>query len=455
MFEKKIKELLQDSKIPENILKRGQIVLENWLKPIKNLLEQKKVPEEPWEDEQINFLLKLLSQMDTDKDLSAARVGEREARISTPLLNLYSAGFCHGIGRSGELSAPQPKAPGGSIMYDLANHLAKYTMKKFGLPNINDALVVPMATGMCLSLCLAGLRPEWKNNTLHKRNVIMPRLDHNSILKGIKYTGAVPKIIEGEVFEDAVRIPTDRISAKIDKDTFSILSFTSFFPPRETDDIKEIAKLAQDKEIVHIVVNAYGVQSEEWMKIIRSAIDAGRVDAIIQSTDKNFLTPVGGSIICTSNKDKMQKINQAYAGRANASPIFQFLISILSLGINGYKKLIDKQKKNRAYLEIELRKIADKIGEKILNVFNPVAVAMTLNNLKGKNLELLGGILYNLRVTGPRVHDPTVKTFGMCCDDYPHAYIVMNSAIGATKKDIDLTIERFEKSYDQFNKSGS
>ncbi|GAH70909.1 unnamed protein product, partial [marine sediment metagenome] len=86
MFEKKIKDLIKGSKIPQNMINRGQIVLDNWLKPIKNLLEQKRVPEEPWEDEQIKFLLKLLSQMDTDKDLDAARVGEREARISTPLL---------------------------------------------------------------------------------------------------------------------------------------------------------------------------------------------------------------------------------------------------------------------------------------------------------------------------------------------------------------------------------
>jgi len=156
---------------------------------------------------------------------------------------------------------------------------------------------------------------------------------------------------------------------------------------------------------------------------------------------------------CFYQLDLNSPFNQS--NYSTSLPKNQFLISILSLGINGYKKLIDEQKKNRVYLEIELRKIADKIGEKLLNVFNPVAVAMTLNNLKGYNLELLGGALYNLRVTGPRVLDPTVKTFGMCCDNYPHAYIVMNSAIGATKKDIDLTIERFEKSYDQFTKSGS
>ena len=56
-------------------------------------------------------------------------------------------------------------------------------------------------------------------------------------------------------------------------------------------------------DLVHIVINAYGVQSPEWMKLIRSAIDAGRVDVIIQSTDKNFLTPIGGAVIASPYKE--------------------------------------------------------------------------------------------------------------------------------------------------------
>ncbi len=78
---------------------------------------------------------------------------------------------------------------------------------------------------------------------------------------------------------------------------------TSFFPPREHDDIKEISKFAKKHDLVHIVINAYGVQSPEWMKLIRIGIDAGRVDAIIQSTDKNVLTPVGGALIASPNED--------------------------------------------------------------------------------------------------------------------------------------------------------
>ena len=129
----KVMDFFNSTPIPENMLKRGQLVLNSFLKPIKILFEQKSVPEDPWNDEQIEFLFHILSQMDTDKDIDAARVGEREARIASKLHLKTSAGFCHGVGRSGFLTAPQPKAPGGSIMYELSNYLARSMLKRFGL----------------------------------------------------------------------------------------------------------------------------------------------------------------------------------------------------------------------------------------------------------------------------------------------------------------------------------
>lgn len=446
-------EYFKNTSIPQNMLNRGQLVLNNFLHPIKVLFEQKSVPIKPWNDDQIEFLLQILSHMDTDKDDKSARVGEREARIASNLHLKTSAGFCHGVGRSGFLTAPQPKAPGGSILYETTNYLARDFLKKFGLPNINKAIVLPLCTGMSLALTLAALKPDWNNDDLiHKRAVIIPQIDHNSILKSIEMVGARVKIVKGKIFGDAVRIPIEDIKKSIDDTCFGILSITSFFPPRENDDIKEISKFAEEHELVHVVINAYGVQSPEWMKIIRSGIDAGRIDAIIQSTDKNLLTPVGGAIIASPNKENVKKISQTYAGRASASPVVDSLISMLSLGIERYQELIDNQKENRRNLEQELSKIALKYNERILNVFNPVAVAVTLKNLKKEQLSALGGALYNLRVTGPRVYDPSKKDFGTCCTNYNTPYIVMNAAIGATNKDINYAVERFDKAYYQIMK---
>ncbi|MHA1274935.1 MAG: O-phosphoseryl-tRNA(Sec) selenium transferase [Promethearchaeota archaeon] len=447
---KNIINFFKNSAIPENMLNRGQIVLDNFLKPIKLLFEQKAVPKEPWSDEQIEFLLQILSNMDTDKDNNAARVGEREARIASPLQLKTSGGFCHGVGRSGFLTAPQPKAPGASIMYEISNYLAKNFFKNFGLPNIKKAIVVPFCTGMSLALCLSALKPNWNDsNLINKRTVILPQLDHKSILKALDLAGTRAKIVKGKIFNDAVRIPIEDIKKSWNKDCFAIISTTSFFPPREHDNIKEISKFAKDKNLVHIVINAYGVQSSEWMSLIRSAIDAGRVDAIIQSTDKNFLTPIGGAVISSPNKEIINKISQAYAGRASATPIVNFLISMLSLGINGYKKLMAEQKENRHLLEEKMKDFAKKISERILNIFNPVAVAMSLKSLRSEQLTALGGALYNLRVTGPRVYDPNQNAFGTCCENYHTPYIVMNAAIGSKKEDILKAVERLEKSYYQ------
>ena len=446
----KIIEFFKNSTIPQNMLNRGQLVLNNFLNPIKILFEQKNVPTEPWSDDQIEFLLQTLSNMDTDKDRNAARVGEREARIASKLHLETSAGFCHGIGRSGFLTAPQPKAPGGSILYEISNYLARNILKNFGIPNIKKAIVVPLCTGMSLSLCLGALRPNWDKNDLNtKRTVMVPQVDHKSLLKSIDLMGFRTKIIEGKVFGDAVRIPIEDIKAKLDDNCFAVISTTSFFPPREYDDIKEISKFAQENNLVHIVINAYGVQSPDWMKLIRSAIDAGRVDVVIQSTDKNFLTPVGGAVIASPHNENIIKISQAYAGRASATPIVNFLISMLSFGINGYRELIEEQQQNRRMLEEKLKDVAEKINERVLDIYNPVAVALSLNNLKEEQLFALGGVLYNLRVTGPRVHNPKEKAFGTCCENYPTPYIVMNAAIGAKTEDITSAVERFEKAYKQ------
>lgn len=446
----KITEFFTNSTIPPNMLKRGQLVLNNFMKPIKILFEQKNIPKEPWSDEQIEFLLLTLSNMDTDKDDTAARVGEREGRIVSKLQLKTSAGFCHGVGRSGFLTAPQPKAPGGSIMYEISNYLARDILRNFGLPNISKAIVVPLCTGMSLSLTLGALRSEIdKNRQNFKNTVVVPQIDHKSLLKSIELMGFETRIIKGKIFGDAVRIPVEDIESRIDENCYAIISATSFFPPREADDIKEISKLAKNEDLVHIIINAYGVQSPEWMRIIRSAIDAGRVDAIIQSTDKNFLTPVGGALIASPSKETISKISQAYAGRASAAPIVNFLISMLSLGTSGYQKLIDEQQQNRKLLEEKLKAIADKIDEKLLDTFNPVAVALTLENLKKDQLYALGGALYNLRVTGPRVYNPKEKKFGTCCENYSTPYIVMNAAIGSKTRDITSAVERFDKAYQQ------
>jgi len=280
-----IKELLK-STIPKNMLQRGLIARNSELKPIKVLFEQRRVPDIGFQDEIIETLFLLFSSMDTDKDPLNARIGEREGRVASKIVSNLSAGFNHGVGRSGDLVAFQPKAPGGSLLYYFANKLAFDALKRLGLPNINDACVTPIGTGMTLALILCAVREQ-----MDKCEVIYPRVDHKSPMKAIEMVGMEMKIVNGRVYGDAVRVPVEGIEAALSEETAAIVSTTTFFPPREPDNIKEIAKLAKEWNIYHIINNAYGVQSREIMRMIRGAVDAGRVDAILQSTDKNFLTP--------------------------------------------------------------------------------------------------------------------------------------------------------------------
>ncbi|MFW9844749.1 MAG: O-phosphoseryl-tRNA(Sec) selenium transferase, partial [Candidatus Thorarchaeota archaeon] len=74
------------------------------------------------------------------------------------------------------------------------------------------------------------------------------------------------------------------------------------------------------------------------------------------------------------------------------------------------------------------------------SVQNPIAVAMTID---GMDAGSLGGKLYNRRVTGPRAI--SAGDYGSCIDDYPHSYIVMNAAIGATENDIEKATTKLYK----------
>jgi len=420
--------------------KKGQIVLETLLKPIRILWEHRKIPDEGWNDETIELCLKLFAGMDTDKDPKAVRIGEREARVASPLISRLSFGFNHGIGRSGEITAPQPKAPGTSILYQITNRLALQALKKFGIPNLKSAIVVPLSTGMSIGLSGCVIRKKTEHN-----NILCTRIDHTSPIKGLEMVGLKPCIIDSTLRDDAVQVQPEDIVQNIDSETVGILSTTTFFPPRESDDIKEIAKIAKDTGLYHIINNAYGVQSRKIMKQIQSAIDAGRVDAIVQSTDKNFLTPVGGAIIASPSESFTQEISQIYAGRSTAAPIIQFFSAILSLGIQGYEKLRDVQERNRLLLENLLTEFAEAHNERILQIQNPIASAITLNQYDPNKI---GGILYELRVTGPRAYVKGTE-WGACYTNYPHNYLCLNAAIGTTEEEIQEAVQRLDKALEQ------
>lgn len=413
--------------IPKNMAERGLVTLDALMRPLRDIMNRRRFPDDALSEAQVEWLLRLLASLDSDKDPKAVRVGEREARVASPLVARLAADFNHGVGRSGHVTAPQPKAAGASLMQQLCNSIATDAIRRLGLPNIRHGIVLPLSTGMSIALSFGALRRE-----RGVKRVLYPRVDHTSPMKGLELAGMevipIPTVLEG----DAVRADLDEIERAITKYTdAAVLATTTFFPPRESDPVKEIARLCADHKLPLVINNAYGIQSEEVMSSIRSAIDAGHVSLVIQSTDKNFLTPVGGAVVVSPEKSMIESVAKSYAGRATAAPIVQLLASLLLLGRERYLRLREEQRENRTLLETLLREESEKIGQRVLDVENPVSCAMTLDGLDAHEI---GARLYNTRVTGPRT--VTTGEKGSCIGQYPHSYIVMNAAIGSRQKDI-------------------
>ena len=84
-----------------------------------------------------------------------------------------------------------------------------------------------------------------------------------------------------------------------------------------------MAEICHKLGIPHVVNNAYGVQSTKCMHILEEAGKREknrRVDAFVQSTDKNLMVPVGGSIIAGKVYKKIGIVpaSQVYPWCANA-----------------------------------------------------------------------------------------------------------------------------------------
>ena len=161
---------------------------------------------------------------------------------------------------------------------------------------------------------------------------------------------------------------------------------------------------------------------------------------MVSSSDKNLLTPIGGGIVYSKDRDFLREVSLSYPGRACATPVVNILISLLSLGMKGYLELMEEQRKCRDLLEELLKNLAEKTGCKVLNINNPISLAVTVDSDPVE----IAGKLYNLRVTGPRGVRSTDK-FGTCyLKGYPYNYIVINAAIGVREKDIITVVEKLE-----------
>lgn len=166
-----------------------------------------------------------------------------------------------------------------------------------------------------------------------------------------------------------------------------------------------------------------------------------------------------------------------YAGRASSSPIVDLFITLLSMGMNGYKRLLAERQEMLKTFPSRLNEVAEKYGERILECpTNTISFGITLDKLArprredereddaaylkevGKDISQFGSMLFSRCVSGTRVvpraqsktmGDHEFLGFGSSVDGYAHAYMTAACAIGLTKEEMDEFFIRLEKTFQE------
>jgi len=247
-----------------------------------------------------------------------------------------------------------------------------------------------------------------------------------------------------------------------------VLSTTSCFAPRGVDKLLELGRLCAEQEVAHIANNAYGVQCAACMKAIAAASKHGRLDAFIQSTDKNFLVPVGGAIIASCSESfgppLIAQVSATYPGRASVAPILDLFITLLHLGADGWAALLESRQKLLVPFREKLGALAVKHGERLLETpHNTISMAVTLTSGGGgRKVTAMGAQLWVRLISGCRICAPSSEkkkvagiafaNYGSHHDTYPAAYFTAACALGATEEDLQLFLKRLDKTLKEWKK---
>lgn len=302
-----------------------------------------------------------------------------------------------------------------------------------GIKSAKKSILIPMATGMTISFCLSTLKKQRST----AKYVLWSRIDQKSSFKAIILANLSPVIIDtiqtdlashmlsndavlsdigcspsGEISSPGGQWSTNGLSTDVAEFERKILelgannivciySTTSCFAPRLCDDVLSLGLLAKKYDIPHLINNAYGLQSRWISNNIERAANRGRVDVFVQSTDKNLMVPVGGSIICGFDVAMIDSIAANYAGRASSSQTLDVFMTLLSLGRKGYMTLVDDREMVFGHLK---RSMESSLGLNVMHFDrNPISMAVSLDSIGAEHSSMIGSMLYKRGVSGARV----------------------------------------------------
>ncbi|KAL3317411.1 hypothetical protein Ciccas_003934 [Cichlidogyrus casuarinus] len=399
---------------------------------------------------EIKSLLHNLAFADSNNWVNNVGVGEREGRIYSSLVRERHFNFSHGIGRSGDLTAIQPKAPGSSLMNQLTNRLVLDLLRKSGCTEAVNAFISPMATGMTLTLCLQALR----NHLGHrKRFIIWPRIDQKSCFKCIIAAGLVPVPVELKSSQT-----TDELITDLDAIEKAICDPLSYLKANFPEFNQEPGESSSE------CVNACGELAK------KTSVDL----LFVQSTDKNLMVPVGGAIISGFEAKLMRAVAETYPGRATGTATMDVFITLLELGQQGWTDLCQKREKCFVYFQERLSDLSQRYGLRLMNTAaNPISMAISFESLVEKDMKrkltLLGSHLFTQGCSGVRVVIPAdegsgrestiagykFSGYGSHSNEYREPYLNVASAIGQEETEIDDFCDKFEKALRKIFKTKS
>lgn len=441
-------------------------------KMVKELMTHRRIPDKGWDESTIECFLRDIARMDSNNFVGNTGVGEREGRVVCPIVSRRHYHLAHGIGRSGDIAAEQPKAAGSTILAKLVRFLALDAIRLAGVKRAKSCLVLPIATGMTFALVLSTLR---RLRGSRAKFVVWSRCDQKSCFKAILSAGLIPVVVETKIVGDAVTTDMDNLRRALDEcggpeNVLCVASTTSCFAPRTADDVEAIAIECKKRNVPHICNNAYGLQSTRCCHLVNEAMRVGRLDAFVQSTDKNFQVPVGGAIVASADASFVEEVGKSYAGRASMSPLLDLLITFLYVGREKMKRMNRERKSLAKIMRKKLSALAAKYGERVLDIpQNTISMAMTLSHLlssdntadNGGAETRLGAMLFRKRVSGVRtvargvqktIGDYTFDGFGASVKSFPYPYLTAACALGTTENDVDLFLSRLEKALKSIKK---
>ena len=238
---------LAEGLVSSNYVAQGSQALNRRSKLLTSLLSERRLPAKGWDDASIEAFISEASMMDSNNFLDNVGVGEREARVYSPLVTRRHWGLAHGIGRSGDVAAEQPKAAGSSLLNKLTNLLVADAMKIAGLGDMGPALVLPLATGMTLTLVLLAMK---KQRPTTGTKVVWCRLDQKTCVKAVLSAGlelvVVPMKLEGDqLVTDVAAVEAAILGDEGEggcggaDNVCCVVTSTSCFAPRSCDAVAE------------------------------------------------------------------------------------------------------------------------------------------------------------------------------------------------------------------------